>query len=627
MDKLQELRFCRILFDSEREESAIWQALDTVYADGYVDNHEEALLEGIANNGDDGFPTPESAYVDAHTKSIVHELLSQKIFHKAPYQRFREANFVGASSEPTQSQISAALKDLQPTPNGAFRITLVICDRGFDKKLDFSLPDKGGQYPDGNYAGKRNPLDERLQKILASHVLSEAYENAPSDSERRILEQALEAVARMRNVPRSKEEFLGFGNAYCKMADVQGGTFDDVVGKRVEEMAQTTKTIQGIVFKGPFTPTLQTQLMQELAQYPDYVVQAWADLKISIFLFDPSVVYPALMEEGILRSAPTKSLSWTNPEKIYVDMTNIESIGHELFHALANTLPTYASPLLSWYGAGAGISLTHEKTKARVVNYPEEVFAAVYEDANVDEHIAVAPDIYYTGRGDSRSISSSRELQTEEPEMFLCMEILDEILRQRALSSDKTSILPVWAIYTETVRAFVQNYLKTYGDSWNEEGNLKIFRQSALQLDLTPETDFWKAREKFSAAYEEGGSQKNDITKDRYFEAAEKMAAISSNNEFFQNEATLARHQKNLRVGSSVPLLIETPGPVIDGRGPIVKVVANVSKITDRGMVVVFTCAGKKWEQEIFCTGEPVNLYYGADNSYIGTVYLDFTQE
>lgn len=612
MNELQQLFFCRVLLDSNRDESSIWKALDAVYANGYVDRHESPLLKAIAQT--DLTQTPHSAktHVDTYTKTTVENLLTQKVFYAESYHLFRQNQAPQMASGPIGSNVSLDLEELQSTANGGFQLTLTLRDGDFVKKLEIALPDAEGKYPNGAQAGFENVLDEKITGLLIEHALNATYDNPSNQFDPILLQRAYDAVARVgqKNQSEVKKQHetpinldnAGFttGNGYSAETN-----FSDEIGRRATALATHKKDIYGIKFIMPASNDLDGSIENVLAAYPEYVLQAWARTNFTVILFDSSQIHPELFKEGIFKSPREAMMGWSDAKekKIFLAREFLYELPHELSHALNNTAPPYSWPLLQHPVGNVGISKTYREAKSRIIYYPEEVFAAEYEDANLSEQLAELPVIYYGQHGVS---ATSDELKSEEPMAYVCLEMIDEILKQYDFSRNDTDTPPVWLAYTETARFFAQSYLIKYGASWNEEANLKEFRHECMQLDFTPEIDFWKAHDQFREFFEEETIPDYGLSKSRYLEAAEQMRSISPDNEFFKRKATLARLHKDIHIGQEISVRVQTE--------QVENIVARVVESTDGGIIVAFSLSGKEWQFEIFCTSEFINLYHGEDS-------------
>lgn len=603
MDSQQYLRFYRVLLDSNRDENSIWQVLDDIYADGYMDRHEYDLLAKVAKSESFQIGNEAAVFVDSKSQGIIQKILGDQIFHAERYKAFRLSAYVPIRNA---GSISVNLESLQATPGDGFKIVLSLRDQDFEKKLEFALPDSQGKYPDGSLAGFDKALEEDVKKRLASFALRTAFENLSGSFDPLLLQQAYDAASRMGVQSQSSKPEISIDDIDMSSLTTRNGysaetNRTDEIARLVESKAAVTLEIYGITFKLPPAKDWTRKIESTLATYPSYLLKAWAKTGVAVYLFDPSEIHPELFARGVLKYPSEAAPGWSERKenKIFLSVEYLYELPHELSHALDSTTPNYLQPLSNTWGLEVGLAKTYTETASRLENYPEEVFAATYEHAGIQEQIAELPVIYYGQHGIS---ATSKELSVEEPMAYLYCEMTDEILKRHNYSDDSVGSPPIWLAYTETARVFMRAYLERYDSDWNNEENLTFFREHILQIDFTGEIDFWKSREQFQEFYDRETVVDHGLSKVRYAEVADMMANQSPENDFLKRQAYVAGLHLNLKIGDEILLII---GSV---KVESVTTKGKVERVTTKGVEVSFVFLGRQWKQEISCMDEPVNL-------------------
>lgn len=604
MDSQQYLRFYRILLDSNRDENSIWQILDDIYADGYMDRHEYDLLAKVAKSDSFQIGNEMAVFVDSKSQGIIQKILGDQIFHAERYKAFRLSADVPIRNV---GSISLNLEDLQAMPGGGFKIVLSLRDQDFEKKLEFALPDSQGKYPDGSLAGFDKALGEDVKKRLTSYALRTAFENLSGSFDALLLQQAYDAASRMGVQSQSSKPKISIDDIDMSSLTTGNGysaetNRTDEIARLVESKATVTLEIYGIPFKLPPAKDWTQQIESTLATYPSYLLKAWAKTGVAVYLFDPSEIHPELFARGVLKYPSEAAPGWAarKKNKIFLSVEYLYELPHELSHALDLATPNYLQPLSNTWGFEVGLSKTYTETLSRLENYPEEVFAETYEHAGIQEQIAELPVIYYGQHGVS---ATSKELSVEEPMAYLYCEMTDEILKRHDYSDDSAGAPPIWLAYTETARVFMRAYLERYHSDWNKKENLAFFRESILQIDFTGEIDFWKSQEQFREFYDWETVVDHGLSKVRYAEVADMMANLSPESDFLKRQAYVARLHLNLQIGHEVSIIIDS------GEVEPVTTKGKVERVTTKGVEVSFVYLGRQWKREISCMNEPAPLY------------------
>lgn len=535
----------------------LWQQLDAVYEDGYMDNLEEGFLKAVSERGGGVFGGIE---VRKDAKDLAAKILQKKIYSRKQYERF--ANREKISNNPTlhflSEGIEARLESLTPLENGGFVLYANLLTAEAPLKIKMDLPDREGDYP-GNSClktGSEDPLSSSLKKAVALAALQNAYWEKPNQE---ILE-GLDALTRV-----GEESGQNGGEAFrCRKAETSGGEdLISLLSKRIprsKESARKTE-IRGIEFRGAMNEGIREKIEKALARYPDYVIKAIAHFKPVVQLFDPNVVYPPLIDSGLLLEPPQDNLSWTVTTGWVGQLLNVRlqkggiiflntrgirnGLTHELAHFLLDQVPLDIRilPRESFDGdSSSGLRGLYEEAKSRVRHFPEDAFVTPYQAVSEFEYSADGMEVFYRNVLSDRHTGTREELKKEDPLLYLSFRQMDFLL-QRSFGSEPSNNVcnapPFWVPFTETGIHHAKTYLGEKGAEWDNERNLDIFLSGTLDLDITEEARY---RSLFNSPIHGSFRERNK----RLLAAVESLAQKFSTSRFFQKQSEWHRKSEEM---------------------------------------------------------------------------------
>lgn len=453
--------------------------LAEVFEDGYTSENEIAFLQMIVSS--------DTMHIDEHAKALLGKLIEEKVYTQSQFARFQNTHqpLCQALGLGTRSIVKPAfdvqLVSLHALEKGAFQLQVMVDVGETTEAITIVTPDQEGN---GGVRSRRDALVAWVAfvKFLQGDI--------PTAEVFRTME-AMEAVERITLMP--KEEAVPTSTPISQNPSIT--VAPPILHQTLKEEPVTI--IQGLRFKGALDATLRQEIEEEFSRHPKYLIQAFADLSLTVLVFEPSELYPKLLDSGQLKEPPLEASSYHgDPSGPYIFSDRSHgaiSLMHELFHALVgqsspeltrSTSRSACGPL----GRNPGVlDRLYQGAKRRVTYYPEEAFATTYQSHSVYEYEAEGGVVFYRDRPAPGFAGTKDELQREDPVLYLLFLQMDGLLE--AYYSGK-STLPYWFAFTETARIRAEAYLAKHSDEqkWNDADRLEKFR-SASPVDLGIATD------------------------------------------------------------------------------------------------------------------------------------------
>lgn len=462
--------------------------LNDVFKDGYMDASEEDVLKQIVENKIDPALDDMNIYIAPDAVNLAQDILKRKVLTTEQFQRFerlspyfRKQNVQSLDSKPIE--VDARINHVEGGENGAIGLSLRITDGGIPLDILVTIPNPEGFYPGGHLAGYRQSLSLFMGKELAGMILGNTITNTKDENTRRMLTPALEGVGRILRKP-GRSHGCNPDADHFKMSRELNVIEWEVGGKK----DSPTRSIDGLMFKGPIDEELAGTIEQQLQNYPMHVFEPLRQSQWSVNVYYPEQLFPKELKKGRIKFAPVGQLAFVpyfGANNVYFPASRTSPITHELFHALFSPLRWKTES--SSYGVGR----LYREALDRVKNYDEEAMSTTYQASSPNEYIADGGVVFYDGASCHGFEGSRRELAEEDPLLFLAFVQMDAILKHDYEHQDcENATPPYWAAFTETARAHSEAYMLEYGDAWQDEENLARFRKEALNLDISAEVEF-----------------------------------------------------------------------------------------------------------------------------------------
>lgn len=498
MDGIQLYNFYfSLLSDNSFDEHDWVKFITDVYADGFVDQFEQSLIIQISK-GDRDIDIPDNI------RSAAKIILGDQLWTKSKYEMMLRENDIDPESyyhPSSQRNGHGSLLDyLEKTEQGHWQLGFRFYSRKKSLLFNLILPDETGR-DEFNLpiSSSSNNLSSYVKARLAEDVLVQEFNAADTQEKWDEIDAALVSLSFYYDAV--DLGIYDLSERHEKAQDINQIVIEQALESEERVDFRNTEIL------GKIPEGYIEDLDDAFQILPDYVQAAIHEQLGPIYAFDSSQLYTELLDEEVV-SEPQAKTFWvqyneeTNKSDMYLETEgkSESSVVHELGHVITDMIPSYYRHL-AWGSFGIG-RLFQEKLKA-IKHSAEEVFTTRYQADSVLEDFAEAFLIFYTDKISSGYVhtGSIEELRREEPRLYLVLESLDTLLEAHYGDLQNDHAAPMWAAFSETNLARIDEFLEEHPDNWSDEENLARFRDNTLSLDISDEAIIWIAMQESGRIY------------------------------------------------------------------------------------------------------------------------------